>query len=60
MDRENIMPFYMDYVNSGGVISPMNTEKCRKYLQEKAGVKVSHEDVLWLFYHAKQGGKHEN
>lgn len=54
MDREGIMSLYMDYVNNGGVISPMNTEKCRKYLQEKSGVKVSHEDVLWLFYHVKE------
>ena len=54
MDREGIMSLYMDYVNNGGVISPMNTEKCRKYLQEKSGVKVSHEDVLLLFYHVKE------
>lgn len=54
MDREGIMSLYMDYVNNGGVISPMNTEKCRKYLQEKSGVKVSNEDVLWLFYHVKE------
>lgn len=53
MDREKLIPLYIDYVNNGGVISPMNTESCRKYLQEKLKEAISHEDVLWLFYHTK-------
>lgn len=53
MDKQSIIPMYMDYVNNGGIISPMNTEPCRRYLQEKLGETVEHEDVLWLFYHTK-------
>lgn len=53
MERECCIQMYMDYVHNGGAITPMNTEPCRKYLQEKLGEYVSHEDVLWLFYHAK-------
>lgn len=52
--RESMMPLYRDYVNNGGKISPMNTEPCRKYLQEASEKTVTSEDVLWLFYHAKQ------
>lgn len=26
---------YEEYKNNGGIISPMNTESCRRYLQEK-------------------------
>lgn len=53
MDRQSIIPIYMDYVNNGGIISPMNTESCRRYLEKKLGETVEHEDVLWMFYHAK-------
>ena len=53
MNREDMIPMYMNYINEGGVISPMNTESCRSYLQENLGEYISHEDVLWLFYHTK-------
>lgn len=56
MNRESYIPLYMDYIGSGGVISPMHTESCRRYLQEKTGIDVEPEDVLWLFYHIKKGG----
>ncbi len=29
----------------------MNTESCRKFLQEKVGCEIEPEDVLWLIYH---------
>ena len=51
--RENLIPFYNKYKNDGGIVSPMNTESCRRYLQEKAGCRVEHEDVLWLIYHVE-------
>ncbi len=51
--REYWKPVYLEYVKSGGVISPMNTESCRRYIQEKLNTKVEPEDVLWLFYHTK-------
>lgn len=54
MEREDLIPLYKDYVKNGGVISPMNTESCRRYLQEKSNSKVEPEDVLWLFYHTKK------
>lgn len=53
MDREKLKPIYKEYKNNGGIISPMNTESCRKYLQEKTGTEVESEDVLWLFYHTR-------
>lgn len=53
IDREKIMPLYKEYVENGGIITPMNTESCRIYLQEKTDDKVEPEDVLWLFYHVK-------
>lgn len=53
IDREKYIPLYKEYVENGGVISPMNTEPCRRYLKEKTGEKVESEDVLWLYYHAK-------
>ena len=52
-DRENMNSFYKEYINNGGIVSPMNTEPCRKYLQERLEYRVEHEDVLWLFYHVK-------
>lgn len=51
--RKDWKSAYIEYVKSGGVISPMNTELCRKYLQNKLSKKVEAEDVLWLFYHTK-------
>ncbi len=53
IDREKLKPLYRDYKKNGGVISPMNTESCRRYLQEKMGEEVESEDVLWLFYHTR-------
>lgn len=52
-DRENLIQLYNEYKNNGGIITPMNTESCRRYLQDKSGNKVEPEDVLWLFYHTK-------
>ena len=51
-NRENLMPLFKKYKNNGGMVSPMNTESCRRYLQEKANCKVESEDVLWLIYNA--------
>lgn len=31
----------------------VDTESCRRYLQDKSGNKVEPEDVLWLFYNTK-------
>ena len=53
IDREKLKPIYKEYKNNGGIISPMNTESCRKYLQEKIGAEVEPEDVLWPFYHTR-------
>lgn len=57
IDREKLKPIYKEYKNNGGIISPMNTESCRRYLQEKSGRIVEPEDVLWLFYHTWQNLK---
>lgn len=51
VNKENITQFYKEYINNGGKVSPFNTEPCRKYLEEKTRERISHEDVLWLFYH---------
>lgn len=51
--RENWKFIYIEYVGNGGVVSPMNIESCRRYLQDKLNTKVEPEDVLWLFYHTK-------
>lgn len=50
--REELLQLFKEYKNNGGVVSPMNTESCRRYLQEKSGRKVEPEDVLWLIYHS--------
>lgn len=52
-ERKELMPLFFDYINKGQIFSPMNTEPCRKYLEEKYGKRVEAEDVLWLFYHSK-------
>ncbi len=52
--RKNLIPLFKEFKNNGGVVSPMNTESCRRYLQEKANCKVEPEDVLWCFYHANK------
>lgn len=49
--RENLIPLFKEFKNNGGVLSPMNTESCRRFLQEKANCKVEPEDVLRCFYH---------
>ena len=51
--RENWKIVYTEYVESGGIVSPMNTESCRKYLENKLKTKVNSVDVLWLYYHTK-------
>ena len=50
-DRKKLISLYIEYTDNGGEITPMNTESCRRYLQEKTGEKIEPEDVLWLFYH---------
>lgn len=49
-DRNRLKSLYNEYVENGGVISPMNTETCRRYLQNMINVDVQPEDVLRLFY----------
>lgn len=44
--RENFKSIYNEYVDNGGIVSPMNTEPCRKYLEDKLNVKINPEDVL--------------
>lgn len=51
--RENWKSDYLKYIEDGGIVSPMNTETCRKYLQDRLKTKIEPEDVLWLFYHTK-------
>lgn len=51
--REDVAQFYKEYINNGGMLSPFNTESCRKYLEDKLKERVESEDVLWLFYHVK-------
>jgi len=51
---------YKEYVENGGVISPMNTETYRRYLQNKTGMNVEPEDVLRLFYNRLDEMKAEN
>lgn len=50
-DRESLIPLFKEYKNNGGIVSPMNTESYRRYLQKKVGCKIEPEDVLWLIYH---------
>lgn len=50
-DREKLIPLFKDYKSDGGIVSPMNTETCRRYLQEQVGCEIEPEDVLWLIYH---------
>ena len=51
-NREELLQMFKEYKDNGGVVSPMNTESCRKYLQEKTGREIEPEDVLWLIYHS--------
>lgn len=46
-DRIAILEKRKDYVRK---VSPMNTEPCRKYLEDVTNQEVSSEDVLWCFY----------
>lgn len=50
-DREKLIPLFKDYKSGGGIVSPMNTETCRRYLQEQVGCEIEPEDILWLIYH---------
>lgn len=52
--RENLIPLFKEYKENVGIASPMNTESCRKYLQEKTNRITVPEDVLWLIYHTSQ------
>ena len=59
---EVLMPLYKEYTKEGRIailerrkdyvrkVSPMNTEPCRRYLEDATNQKVSSEDVLWCFY----------
>lgn len=53
MNKESYIPLYLEYINNGGAVSPMNTETCRKYIQSKIDSDVTQEDILWLFYHSE-------
>ena len=46
-DRKALLEKRKDYVRK---VSPMNTEPCRRYLEDATNQKVSNEDVLWCFY----------
>lgn len=50
-NKESLIPLFKEYKNNGGIVSPINTESCRRYLQEMIGYKIEPEDVLWLIYH---------
>lgn len=54
MSREDMKPIFVEYKKGGGVVSPMNIESCRKYIEKRISEDVSPEDVLWLFYHTKK------
>lgn len=54
---EMLKLYFSEYVKNGGIVSPMNTESCRRYIQEKINREVTPEDVLWLFYHTEKGEK---
>lgn len=49
--RELLVRHFKAYKQEGGIVSPMNTESCRRSLQERSGRSVESEDVLWLIYH---------
>lgn len=63
---EVLMPLYKEYTKEDRIallerrkdyvrkVSPMNTEPCRKYLEDIINQPVSSEDVLWCFYHINQ------
>ncbi|MGN0514407.1 MAG: hypothetical protein ACI4GD_09010 [Lachnospiraceae bacterium] len=53
-EKELFLAYLEFKKNKGHRISPMNTEPCRKYLQEKLGRTVQSEDILFLFYHEKE------
>ena len=42
-DRESLIPLFKEYKNNGGIVSPMNTESCKRYLQKKVGCKIEPE-----------------
>ena len=59
---EVLMPLYEEYTKEDRIallerrknyvrkVSPMNTEPCRRYLEDIINQPVSSEDVLWCFY----------
>lgn len=59
---EVLMPLYKEYTKEDRLallerrknyvrkVSPMNTEPCRKYLENILNKPVTSEDVLWCFY----------
>ena len=46
-DRKALLERRENYVRK---VSPMNTEPCRKYLEDIINQPVTSEDVLWCFY----------
>lgn len=62
---EVLLPLYKEYTkeyrmailerrdNYVRKVSPMNTESCRRYLEDAINQKVSNEDVLWCFYNIR-------
>ena len=59
---EVLMPLYKEYTKEDRIallerrenyvrkVSPLNTEPCRRYLEDIINRPVSSEDVLWCFY----------
>ena len=59
---EVLLPLYEEYTKEDKIallekrknyvrkVSPMNTEPCRRWLEDTINQKVSSEDVLWCFY----------
>ena len=46
-DRKALLERRENYVRK---VSPMNTEPCRKYLEDIINQPVTSDDVLWCFY----------
>lgn len=48
---ETYKNLFNEFVKNGGKVSPMNTESCRRYIENKLNKEVCPEDILWLIYH---------
>lgn len=55
LNNEQIyLKIFLDFKSNGGIITPMNTESARKFLQDKINKDIEPEDILYLFYHEKE------